>query len=218
MLEARGLTKRFHTAAGPVWALRGVSLRVADGEFLAVQGPSGSGKSTLLQILGLLDGPTDGSLSLGGRAVGGRTERERTRLRCRHIGFVFQAFRLLPALTAIENVALPRIAARSGRDADRPRHLLERFGLGDRAHHRPGALSGGQCQRVAIARAMVNRPQVLLADEPTGSLDRDTGRDVLDAFRHVTTDGTAVIAVTHDPVVADAADRTIELVDGAVVR
>lgn len=216
VVEARDVSRQYRTGAGPVWALRDVSCRIDAGEFVAVMGPSGSGKSTFLNLVGLLDVPTAGSIHLDGRDVTDRTARDRTRLRRETVGFVFQSFHLLPTLTAAENVALPGLRSPENASAGRVTQLLGRVGLGGFEHHRPGELSGGQRQRVAIARALINRPRVLLADEPTGSLDRNTGRELLAEFRAVADDGTAVVAVTHDPLVADHADRALELVDGAL--
>ncbi|MFC6755981.1 MULTISPECIES: ABC transporter ATP-binding protein [Haloarcula] len=211
------VTKRYESGGGgAVTALSHVDFTVASGEVVAVVGPSGSGKSTMLNILGLLDEPTEGSVELRGDTTAGLTEAERTDARRESLGFVFQDFHLLPTLSAVENVRLPT-AFLPGDATDRARELLELVGLGDRLDHTPDELSGGQKQRVAIARALVNEPDVLLADEPTGNLDRDTGTDILEEIRRITDEaGVGVVAVTHDDLVTDYADRTVELVDGVL--
>ena len=212
-----GVTKQYPGGgAEPVVALDAVDLAVEPGEFVAVVGPSGSGKSTLLNVLGLLDDPTDGQRLLSGTDVTSLTVEERTAARKESIGFVFQDFHLLPTLTAVENVSLPT-AFDPGDATDRAESLLERFGLGDRLAHEPPELSGGQKQRVAIARSLINEPDVLLADEPTGNLDTDTGESILAEFERVRSEGVAVIAVTHDALVEEYADRVVELTDGVLV-
>ncbi|MEU6351185.1 ABC transporter ATP-binding protein [Streptomyces sp. NPDC047072] len=200
-----------------VTALDAVSLAFPRGGFTAVMGPSGSGKSTLLQCAAGLDRPTSGSVTLGGTELTGLSETRLTRLRRERIGFVFQAFNLLPSLTAEQNVALPlRLAGRRVPRA-RVREALRQVGLGERARHRPTELSGGQQQRVALARALITRPEVLFADEPTGALDSQTGREVLTLLRSlVDREGLTVLMVTHDPVAASYADRVVFLVDGRV--
>ena len=211
------VTKRYPGGGTePVVALDAVDLAVEPGEFVAVVGPSGSGKSTLLNVLGLLDDPTDGRRLLSGTDVTSLSVGERTTARKESIGFVFQDFHLLPTLTAVENVALPT-AFDPGDATDRAEALLERFGLGDRLDHEPTELSGGQKQRVAIARSLINDPDVLLADEPTGNLDTDTGESILGEFERVRSEGVAVIAVTHDALVEEYADRVVELTDGVLV-
>jgi len=214
-LALRAVTKRYESGGTAVTALSAVDFAVRPGDVTAVVGPSGSGKSTMLNLLGLLDDPTEGRVELHGRPVAGLSPAERTDARRESIGFVFQDFHLLPTLSAVENVRLPT-AFLPGDATDRARTLLERVGLGDRTDHTPDELSGGQKQRVAIARALINRPAVVLADEPTGNLDRETGRRVLAEFGRVSDDGVAVVAVTHDDQVADYADRTVRLVDGVV--
>ncbi|MFJ6779184.1 ABC transporter ATP-binding protein [Streptomyces yangpuensis] len=207
---------RVHTAGGHrVTALDQVSLRFPRGTFTAVMGPSGSGKTTLLQCAAGLDRPTSGTVTLGGTDLGGLGETRLTLLRRDRIGFVFQAFNLLPALTAEQNVALPlRLAGRRPARAE-VREVLHRVGLGDRARHRPSRMSGGQQQRVALARALITRPEVLFADEPTGALDSRTGREVLTLLRAmVDTEHQTVVMVTHDPVAAAYADRVVFLADG----
>ena len=216
-IELRGATKRYPGGgAEPVVALDDVDFAARPGEFVAVVGPSGSGKSTLLNVLGLLDDPTEGQRLLDGTDVTDLSVTERTTARKESIGFVFQDFHLLPTLTAVENVALPT-AFDPGDATDRAADLLTRFGLGDRLNHEPAELSGGQKQRVAIARSLINEPAVLLADEPTGNLDTETGESILAEFERVKREGVAVVAVTHDPLVEEYADRVVELTDGVLV-
>jgi len=218
--EARDIVKTFGEGAGEVRALRGADLRVLDGEFLAIMGPSGSGKSTLLYILGALDRPTDGSVAIDGRRYDNLGDAELTRLRGEVFGFVFQFFNLLPSLTAAENVLLPALIAgeRPGDYADRVDELLALVGLADRAGHVPAEMSGGEQQRVAIARALLRRPQVVLADEPTGNLDSASGRVVLGMLRELAAAGQTVVIVTHDPLAAALADRVVFLRDGEIVQ
>lgn len=199
-----------------VHALRGISLTVEAGEFLAVTGPSGSGKSTLLHLMGGVDTPDAGTVELAGTDLDRLSEPERARLRLLRVGLVFQRFHLLPMLSARENVELPMAEAGVGRAERRERAagLLERVGLADRAEHRPGELSGGQRQRVAVARALANRPVLVLADEPTGELDRTTGASILDLFGRINESGTTVVVATHDLELAGRAGRRLELVDG----
>lgn len=210
------VTRSFGKGADTVTALDGVELTIPRGSFTAIMGPSGSGKSTLLQCTVSLDRPTSGRVFLGDTEMTGLSERRLTLLRRRRIGFVFQAFNLLPALTAEQNVALPlRLAGRRPRRAE-VRAVLEQVGLGSRARHRPTELSGGQQQRVALARALVTRPEVLFGDEPTGALDSRTGREVLELLRSMADAGQTVIMVTHDPVAASYADRVVFLADGSI--
>jgi putative ABC transport system ATP-binding protein len=202
--------------AGPVHALRGVSLRVDAGDYVAVRGPSGCGKSTLLHILGCVETPTSGTLLVDGRPVEGLADADRSALRLRRIGFVFQRFFLLPMLTAAENVEVPQAEAGVAR-ADRRRRaaeLLDYVGLAHRRDHRPAQLSGGEAQRVAVARALANRPRVLFADEPTGELDRATGDQIAALLDRVHADGTALVIVTHDPEIGARASRTLLMRDG----
>jgi putative ABC transport system ATP-binding protein len=213
-LELVDVTKRYDNAGETVEALVDVSLSIDAGEFLAVVGPSGSGKSTMLNVLGLLDAPSEGVVRLHGRDVTTLSDVELTDARRTAIGFVFQDFHLVPTLTAAENVELPTLFAGDPEGMRRARDLLGRVGLGERTEHRPQQLSGGQQQRVAIARALVNEPAVVLADEPTGNLDRETGRAVLEELRRICDEGVAVVAVTHDPLVTEYTDRVVELVDG----
>jgi putative ABC transport system ATP-binding protein len=204
--------------AGPVTAVRDVSLLIAGDDHIAVRGPSGCGKSTLLHMLGCVDAPTSGTLLFDGRDVSALSDRARSLLRLRHIGFVFQRFFLLPMLTAWENVELPMSEARVPRDErrSRTRDLLDYVGLGGRADHRPSQLSGGEMQRVAIARALANRPRLLLADEPTGELDGATGEQIAALLDRVNADGTALVIVTHDPALAGRARRLLTMRDGRI--
>src|SRR3954469_17824832 len=219
-LEARAVTKVFGEGAGAVRALRGVDVRVSDGEFVAIMGPSGSGKSTLLHILGGLDLPTEGTVEIHGRRYDDLGDKELTRLRGEVFGFVFQFFNLLPTLTAAENVLLPALVV--GEDpadhAARVDELLGLVGLSDRAAHRPSEMSGGEQQRVAIARALLRRPDVLLADEPTGNLDSASGAVVLGLLRRLVDQGQTVVMVTHDAAAATLADRVVFFRDGEIVR
>ena len=218
VVAASGISRVFPMPAGPVVAVRDVTLTIAPGEHLAIRGPSGCGKSTLLHMLGCVDTPSSGNLLFGGHDVATLGDRARSRLRLRHIGFVFQRFFLLPMLTAAENVELPQAEA-GVPPRDRRRRtleLLEYVGLGARADHRPAQLSGGEMQRVAIARALANRPQLLLADEPTGELDQATGEQVAALLDRVNADGTALVIVTHDPTLADRARRVLTMRDGRI--
>ena len=216
VVAARDLTREYRTGRSRVRALRGVSISVPKGDFLAVTGPSGSGKSTLLHLLGGVDTPTSGEVVFLGRSLAQMSVEARAALRLEHVGLVFQRFHLLPMLTALENVELPLAAARVSRKIRRERAaaVLERVGLADRLLHRPGELSGGQCQRVAIARALANEPALVLADEPTGELDRATSRQVLALFQSLNADGTTLVVASHDLELAAGARRTIEVVDG----
>jgi len=216
-LQARNVVREYDTGGEIIRALKGVDIDIDRGEFLSIIGPSGSGKSTLLNVLGLLDIPTTGTVTYEGTDVGALTDRERTTLRKSAIGFVFQRFFLVPTLTAKENVELPRLLeGKPGETEDRAIELLEDVGLGDRVDHQPSELSGGQKQRVAIARSLINEPGILLTDEPTGNLDQTTGRQILDLFAEITTEDVAVVTVTHDPLLEEYADRTIELIDGEI--
>jgi putative ABC transport system ATP-binding protein len=219
IIDGDRLTRSFEMPAGAVTALLDVSIRVEAGDYVAITGPSGCGKSTLLHILGCVDQPTGGSLVLEGRDVRTLTESERSRIRLTRIGFVFQRFFLLPMLTAWENIELPQAEAgvsKADRRA-RTRELLEYVGLSGRSDHRPSQLSGGEMQRVAIARALANRPALLLADEPTGELDEETGEHIAALFDRVHADGTAIVVVTHNPVVAARAGRHLAMKSGRVV-
>jgi putative ABC transport system ATP-binding protein len=218
IVDAQNVSRVFAMPAGPVTAVRDVSLRIAAGDHLAVRGPSGCGKSTLLHMLGCVDAPSSGTLRFDGRDVAALSDSARSLLRLRQIGFVFQRFFLLPMLTAWENVELPLSEARVPRDERRARtrELLEYVGLSSRADHRPSQLSGGEMQRVAIARALANRPRLLLADEPTGELDAATGAQIAALLDRVNADGTALVIVTHDPSLADRARRVLAMRDGRV--
>ena len=219
LLRARGLGKQYGVGEALVRAVDDVDIDVARGEMLAVMGPSGCGKSTLLHLLGGLDRPTAGELSLAGRRIDRLSERALAQLRRHEVGFVFQAYHLMEELTAQENVELPALlAGRTPRDAyRRARQLLEQVGLADRADHLPSALSGGQRQRVAIARALANDPLVVLADEPTGNLDSAATLEVLRLFETLHTGGLTFVIVTHDERIAATADRLISMRDGALV-
>ena len=219
IVEGRGLTRSFPMPAGAVLALGDVTISVCPQDYVAITGPSGCGKSTLLHILGCVDRPSAGSLVFEGRDVRALSEAERSRIRLTRIGFVFQRFFLLPMLTAWENIELPLAeagASRAGR-RERTRELLEYVGLTGRSDHRPSQLSGGEMQRVAIARALANRPALLLADEPTGELDDDTGAQIVALFDRVHADGTAIVVVTHNPAVAARADRHLAMKSGRVI-
>ena len=218
LVVARDLTKDYFLDGHAIHALRAVTLDVAARDFVSIMGPSGCGKSTLLHLLGAVDVPTAGELRLFGRDARGLSDAERTGMRLRHLGFVFQRFFLLPMLTAAENVALPLLEAGAPRPAReaRIREVLEYVGLGHRARHKPGQLSGGEQQRVAIARALVNRPQLLLADEPTGELDEATGRQIADLLAQLHADGTAIVLVTHNPELAARATRRLRMRDGRI--
>jgi len=214
--ELDDVTREYRSGGEVIAALANVDFVVEPGEMVAVIGPSGSGKSTLLNVLGLLDVPTSGTVRLDGDDVTDYDDEARTMARRRTIGFVFQSFHLVPMLTAVENVLVPTMFVRGDHRA-RAADLLDRMGLGDRLDHRPDQLSGGQRQRVAIARALVNEPRLLLADEPTGNLDRDTGRRILEEFERISTEEeVGVVAVTHDELVTEFTDRTVELVDGVI--
>jgi putative ABC transport system ATP-binding protein len=203
-----------------VHALRGVSLEVNRGDYVAIVGPSGCGKSTLLNLMGVIDHPSAGTVAIVGRRVDAMSDREATSFRLHNIGFVFQRFYLMPVLSAIENVALPMAEARlpSRERMDRSAELLDYVGLTARHHHRPSELSGGEQQRVAIARALANRPAILLADEPTGELDARTGAEIISLFERLNSDGTTIVVVTHDEDLANAARHKIHMRDGAVVE
>jgi len=217
VISAVDAVKTYESGSKTVRALAGVDIAVDPGEFVAIVGPSGSGKSTLLNLLGLLDEPTAGRVVVDGSPASELSTRERTDLRRRTVGFVFQSFFLVPTLTARENVAVPGLVRGDRADLlDRTADLLDRVGLGDRGDHYPNELSGGQKQRVAIARSLVNDPEIVLADEPTGNLDHDTGAQVLDVFDDVAADGVPILAVTHDEQVTEYADRTVRLVDGRI--
>ncbi len=219
MIEAVDVTRTYDLEGVSVPALRGVSLNIAAGDYVAIIGPSGSGKSSLMHLLGALDRPSAGKLLIDGQDVSDKTAPEMAKLRNETIGFVFQAFHLLPRTTALDNVALPLvyrgIATRERRA--KAQQTLERVGLGHRTGHRPNQMSGGEQQRVAIARALVTEPKVLLADEPTGNLDTKTGQAVLELLEELNRDGVALVIVTHDLEVASRATRKITMRDGEIV-
>ena len=217
-IELAGIERVFHLGESTVRALAAVDLRIAPGEYIAVMGPSGSGKSTLLNVLGLLDRPDAGHYVLEGRDVTTLSPDEQARVRSHRIGFVFQSFHLVPRLTAAENIALPMVLAGiAARERDeRVRAALAGFGLVDRADHRPDQLSGGQRQRVAIARATIMRPALLLADEPTGNLDRATGEEVVRLLEQLNAGGVTLLVVTHDPALGARARRRLLMEDGAI--
>jgi putative ABC transport system ATP-binding protein len=219
-LSVRDVKRNYRLGGEIVHAVNGVSFDVTEGEYVAIVGPSGCGKSTLLNLLGAIDQPDSGSVVIRGSAVSTMRDAEATRFRLEHIGFVFQRFHLMPALSARENVELPMAEARVPRAERRSRagELLAYVGLGQRERHRPSELSGGEQQRVAIARALANRPALLLADEPTGELDARTGADVIALLAQLNADGTTIVVVTHDEDLAQAARRVIHMRDGVIVR
>jgi putative ABC transport system ATP-binding protein len=218
LVEARDVRREYRLKGDLIEAVRGISLEVRGGDFLAIVGPSGSGKSTLLHLLGAVDSPTSGTVYLDGSDVTAMRDPERARFRLEHVGLVFQRFHLLPMLTAAENVELPMAEAGLGRKEreQRAKELLVRVGLGDRMRHRPGEISGGQRQRVAVARALANRPALLLADEPTGELDQKTSAEMLELFTSLNEEGTAIVVATHDLQLAAGARRQLTLVDGRI--
>jgi len=219
MIRLAGIERKFAVGGEMVHALRGVSLELAQGEYLSIMGPSGSGKSTLLNVIGLLDRPNAGTYELDGRDVTGLSDDELARVRREKMGFVFQFFHLVPRLSAEQNIELPMVLAGIAPAERRSRleRLLADYGLADRARHRPEQLSGGQCQRVAIARAMSMGPPVILADEPTGNLDRHTGQEVMALLERLHRDGGTVLLVTHDPEIGARARRRLRMIDGAII-
>jgi putative ABC transport system ATP-binding protein len=220
MIHMMGIRKVYSTGRVEVAALKGVDLDVGGNEYVAVVGPSGSGKSTLMNILGCLDTPTSGEYVLSGESVAGLDRNRLAEIRNKHIGFVFQNFNLLPYATALENVELPLLFAGLGAAERRSRAaaMLERVQLADRMDHRPTELSGGQMQRVAIARALVNRPAMVLADEPTGNLDSASGRAIVDLFGELYASGQTIVMITHDAGVARIASRVVQIRDGEIVE
>ncbi|MEE8408313.1 MAG: ABC transporter ATP-binding protein [Myxococcota bacterium] len=221
MIRLESVSKIYGSGDIEVRALDGLSIAIDTGDLVAVTGPSGSGKSTLLNLLGCLDRPTTGSYRLADRDVSRLDDDDLAAVRNRFIGFVFQSFNLLPRKTALDNVALPLIYANVGRDErlERARERLEQVGLGDRTHHLPSQLSGGQNQRVAIARALVTRPKLILADEPTGNLDTHSSQEIMDVLTGLLSQGDlTVVIVTHDPTVAERCPRRLLIVDGRITK
>ena len=218
IVEARNISRVFPMPAGAVTAVADVSLEIRPGDHIAIRGPSGCGKSTLLHMLGCVEAPTAGTLLFRGDDVTQLSDRQRSLLRLRQIGFVFQRFFLLPMLTAAENIELPQSEASVPKTERRQRtqELLQYVGLAARAAHRPSELSGGEMQRVAIARALANKPGLLLADEPTGELDRATGEQIASLLDRVNADGTALVIVTHDPALAERSTRILSMRDGRI--
>jgi putative ABC transport system ATP-binding protein len=218
MIELKSIRKTYRQGNTAIHALDGIDLHVAQGEFIAIMGPSGSGKSTLLNVLGGLDRPDSGHYRLAQDEISALDDDAASDVRNRRIGFVFQSFHLLPRLTVLENVLLPQRYARAPdpEASNRARALLDRIGLGKRLDHLPGQLSGGQLQRAAIARALLNEPDLLLADEPTGNLDSNSAADVMALLRELHAGGQTLVLVTHDPAIAASAQRTIHLRDGRV--
>ncbi|NLM75023.1 MAG: ABC transporter ATP-binding protein [Clostridiaceae bacterium] len=220
ILSMQNIVKAYQMGDEEQIVLKGINLKVYEGEFISVLGPSGSGKSTLMNIIGCLDIPTSGTYILGGRNISNLTEKQLARIRNKEIGFVFQSFQLLPRLTALENVELPLIYARVSPSKRRKRaeELLIKVGLEDKMYHKPTQLSGGQQQRVAIARALANHPTLLLADEPTGALDQKTGKQVMKLFEELNNEGHTIIMITHDSNIAKHARRIVKILDGNLVE
>jgi len=214
LVEVTDLTKVYHTGTVDVHALRGLTFDIHEGEFVAVMGRSGSGKTTLLNIVGCVEQPTSGRYLLAGEEVAALTDAQRSGMRLRRIGFVFQAYNLLPSMSAVDNVLLPTIYSGLPDAVSRAREVLARVGLDGRAHHRPAQLSGGEQQRVAIARALINHPSLILADEPTGNLDTRRGEEVLALFQDLHKDGITIVLVTHEEQVAQHAQRVLRMLDG----
>ena len=218
MIELHDVSRTFSVGGQEVRAMDHVSLDVGRGEYLSIMGPSGSGKSTLLNIIGLLDTPNSGTYLLEGRDVTSLSDLQLADVRSHKIGFIFQFFHLIPRLTALQNIELPLLLAGVTKKerTSRSSRLIEEFGLSGRQHHRPDELSGGQRQRVAIARAVINQPAVLLADEPTGNLDRTSGAEIIDLLEQLNTKGQTLVVVTHDPEIGERARRCIRVVDGRI--
>ncbi|WP_271425170.1 ABC transporter ATP-binding protein [Aequorivita sinensis] len=218
VIKIRNITRDFPLGSETVKVLKGIDLDIERGEYVALMGPSGSGKSTLMNLLGCLDTPTSGSYELNGKDVSSMSDDELAEIRNKEIGFVFQTFNLLPRTTALENVALPMIYAGASKAArtERAKEVLTNVGLADRMDHKPNQLSGGQRQRVAVGRALVNRPSIILADEPTGNLDSKTSVEIMNLFNEIHKAGNTVILVTHEEDIADNAHRIIRLRDGKV--
>lgn len=216
LLKLTDICKDYIQGKEPVRVLKNINLTVDQGEYLAIMGPSGSGKTTLMNLIGCLDVPTSGTYTLGGRELKDLPDKELAKVRNKHIGFVFQNFNLLPKMDAVENVALPLLYAGVPLRERRQRAIdaLNAVGLGERIHFLPNQLSGGQCQRVAIARAMVGKPDLLLADEPTGALDTKSGNQIMELFRNLSNEGITIIMITHEPSIAACADKTYHILDG----
>jgi putative ABC transport system ATP-binding protein len=218
LIRTDGLTKRYEVGGEEIYALRDVSLAVARNEYMAITGPSGSGKSTLMNLLGCLDTPTQGTYFLNDHEVSQLADDRLAEIRNKEIGFVFQTFNLLPRASALHNVELPLVYSGVSREErhERAMQVLKSVEMGDRANHRPNELSGGQRQRVAIARALINRPSLILADEPTGNLDSKTGDEILRLFEKLHAEGQTILVVTHEKKVADRAYRVVAIMDGRI--
>lgn len=219
ILELKDICKDYQQGREPVRVLKNINLTVEQGEYLAIMGPSGSGKTTLMNIIGCLDVPTSGSYNLAGRDLKDLSDDELAEIRNKHLGFVFQGFHLLPKMTALDNVALPLLYAGVSLKERRERAAtaLTAVGLGERMNFLPNQLSGGQCQRVAIARAMVGKPKLLLADEPTGALDTKAGNQIMEIFRQLSQEGMTIIMITHEPSIAECADKIYRILDGELL-
>ena len=220
MISLTNIKRTYKVGGQTIHALNDVDLDIDEGEFVAIMGRSGSGKSTLLNMLGCMDRPDDGVYQLDQQAVSDMEDDELSAVRNRYMGFIFQSFHLLPRLTALQNVLLPRryhVDGERAEDVERAKSLLARVQLTDRMDHKPNELSGGQRQRVAIARALINRPRVILADEPTGNLDSRTSDDIMDLLQELNRDGQTIVMVTHEPDIAGFAQRTIHMMDGKIV-
>ena len=218
VIELEDITKVYPMGLTEVRAINGMSLRIQEGEFLAIVGPSGSGKSTLMHVLGCLDRPTSGTYRLLGDTISGLNDRQLAHIRNQSVGFVFQTFNLISRMSALENVAVPMFYARKGRRRKPAMKALERVGLVSRAKHAPNELSGGERQRVAIARALVNDPKLLFADEPTGNLDSKTGEQIMEIFHDLHRQGVTIVLVTHERTIAAQAERMIRLLDGKIIE
>lgn len=219
ILKLTDICKDYLQGKQTVRVLKNINLTVEQGEYLAIMGPSGSGKSTLMNLIGCLDVPTSGTYELNGKNLKNTSDNALAEIRNKYIGFVFQSFHLMPKLDAVDNVALPLLYAGVSLKERRARAVeaLNAVGLGDRIHFRPNQLSGGQCQRVAIARAIVTKPTLLLADEPTGALDTKAGNQIMDIFRALSNDGMTIIMITHEPTIAECADKTYHILDGELL-
>ena len=219
ILKLTDICKDYQQGKEPVRVLKNINLTVERGEYLAIMGPSGSGKTTLMNIIGCLDVPTSGTYELNGKNLLGSSDNALADIRNKYIGFVFQSFYLMPKLDAVDNVALPLLYAGVPLKERRARAVeaLNAVGLGERIHFRPNQLSGGQCQRVAIARAIVSKPTLLLADEPTGALDTKAGNQIMEIFRSLSKEGMTIIMITHEPAIAECADKTYHILDGELL-